>query len=284
MAESVLRNTPCAQPGLGSSAENLALETVCIWGLPLARLDREQTVDMVDRLIKRGRPSFFITANLQYAMLSAQDSRLAGVNRKAVFLVADGMPMVWYSRFVGCSESTGRPLPERVAGSDLIYMLCCRAAERGHRVFFLGGKPGVAADAATTLTWMYPGLTIVGIEAPELESLSAEERHRLIERIRDARPDLLLVAFGQPKGELWIAENLEALGIPACVQVGASFDFVAGRAARAPRWMQRSGLEWLYRMACDPRRLGPRYAKNAWFLAKALMSDATARVFVRQTT
>jgi N-acetylglucosaminyldiphosphoundecaprenol N-acetyl-beta-D-mannosaminyltransferase len=222
---------------------------------------------MVDRLIERRRPGFFITANLQYAMLAAHDPRLAEVNRSAAFLLADGMPMVWYSRLLG------RPLPERVAGSDLIYLLCRRAADRGHRVFFLGGKPGAAADAATTLSWMYPGLTVAGIEAPELESLSADEHQGLIARIRNARADLLMVAFGQPKGELWLAENLAALGVPACVQVGASFDFVAGRASRAPRWMQRLGLEWLYRTVCDPKRLGPRYARNAWFLLKAVIRD-----------
>jgi N-acetylglucosaminyldiphosphoundecaprenol N-acetyl-beta-D-mannosaminyltransferase len=230
-------------------------------------LDRAQTVDTVDRLIERREPGFFITANLQYAMLSARDSRLAEVNRRAAFLVADGMPMVWYSRLLG------KPLPERVAGSDLIYFLACRAAERGYRMFFLGGQPSAAADAATTLSWMYPGLKVAGVEAPQIESLSPDDHQRLIERIRDARPDVLLVAFGQPKGELWLAENVQALEVPACVQVGASFDFVAGRAARAPRWMQRSGLEWLYRMVCDPRRLGPRYVRNAWFLAKAVFRD-----------
>lgn len=268
MADGVLREPACDQAARVPAAGALdRLETVWIWGLPLARLGREETVEMVDRLIERRRPGFFITANLQYAMLAAHDPRLAEVNRSAAFLLADGMPMVWYSRLLG------RPLPERVAGSDLIYLLCRRAADRGHRVFFLGGKPGAAADAATTLSWMYPGLTVAGIEAPELESLSADEHQGLIARIRNARADLLMVAFGQPKGELWLAENLAALGVPACVQVGASFDFVAGRASRAPRWMQRLGLEWLYRTVCDPKRLGPRYARNAWFLLKAVIRD-----------
>lgn len=247
------------------------LETVRVWGLPLAVVDTAKAVALVEQLILRRRPSFFITANLQYAMLSAHDRRLAAVNRDAAFLLADGMPMIWYSRFLG------RPLPERVAGADLIFLLCRQAAQRGHRVFFLGGKPGVAADAAVKLSWLYPGLTIAGIEAPELESLSTEEHRRLVERVRDARPDLLLVGFGQPKGELWLWENVAALGVPACVQVGASFDFVAGRARRAPRWMQRLGLEWLFRLASDPRRLGPRYAKNAWFLLKAIARDLSGR-------
>jgi N-acetylglucosaminyldiphosphoundecaprenol N-acetyl-beta-D-mannosaminyltransferase len=279
MAESLLRETLCTQPTRPRPAEDPGyLETIWIWGLPFACLDRDQTVDAVDRLIERREPSFFITANVQYAMLSDGDPRLAEVNRLAAFLVADGMPMVWYSRLLG------RPLPERVAGSDLIYLLSRRAAERGHRVFFLGGRPGVAAAAATTLSRRYPGLQVAGVETPELDSLSAEEHQRLVERIRAARPDLLLVAFGQPKGELWLVQNYRALGVPVCVQVGATFDFVAGQAARAPRWMQAIGLEWLHRLCCDPKRLGPRYAKNAWFLVKAVLRDLAARTFCRRPT
>lgn len=258
-------------PKLDSTADLENLPTVSIWGLPLALVDTAKAVALVDQLIMRRQPAFFITANLHYAMLSCQDPRLAAVNRAAAFLLADGMPLVWYSRFLG------RPLPERVAGADLIFLLCRRAAERGHRVFFLGGRPGVAADAAMRLSWMYPGLKIAGIEAPKLESLSAEEHRRLIERIREARPDLLFVAFGQPKGELWLWENAASLGVPACVQVGATFDFVAGHAPRAPRWMQRCGLEWLFRLASDPRRLGPRYVRNAWFLLRAVWRDVLGR-------
>jgi len=272
MIDPVMPHPACASGAdLISTKELEKFETVRIWGLPLAVVDSAAAVRLVDQLIARRRPSFFITANLQYAMLSSTDPRLAAVNRAAAFLLADGMPMIWYSRLVG------RPLPERVAGADLIFQLCRQASQRGHRVFFLGGKPGVAADAATRLCWMYPGLQVAGIAAPELESLSAEEHRRLIESIHDARPDLLLVAFGQPKGELWLWENIAALGVPASVQVGASFDFVSGRARRAPRWMQRLGLEWLFRLASDPRRLGPRYAKNAWFLLKAIARDVSGR-------
>jgi len=246
------------------------VEHTWVWGLPLARVSVEQTLDVVDRLIRRGEPSLVITANLHYAMLSHDDRRLAAVNRLAALLVADGMPMIWYSRL------TRRPLPERVAGADLIYLLSRQAAERGQRVFFLGGKPGVAAAAATKLSWMHPGLQVAGIEAPELESLSAREHDQLVERIREARPDLLFVAFGQPKGEIWLAENHRKLDVPVSIQVGASFDFVAGRATRAPHWVQRIGLEWLYRMGCEPKRLAPRYARDAWFLGKAIFRDAIA--------
>jgi N-acetylglucosaminyldiphosphoundecaprenol N-acetyl-beta-D-mannosaminyltransferase len=242
-------------------------DRVDVWGLPLARFGCAQTLEAIDRLIARREPAFFITANLHYAMLTGEDPRLRAVNQQAAFLLADGMPMVWYSRL------TDKPLPERVAGADLIYSLAARAAQRGHRVFLLGGAPGIAEQAAHVLCRLHPALVIAGIEAPTLDALSAEEHAELIGRIRQAKPDLLLVALGQPKGELWLAENYQQLGVPACVQLGATFDFVAGRVRRAPRRLQQIGLEWLYRLASDPRRLAPRYLKNAVFLARALVDE-----------
>ena len=243
------------------------VEHVALWGLSLACLTAEETLEQVARLIARRTPSYFITANLHYAMLTDQEPRLAAVNRQAAFLVADGMPMVWYSRL------KWRRLPERVAGSDLIYRLCERAAHCGHRVFLLGGAPGVAEQAAENLQRRYAGLSIAGIEAPELGRLSPEEEKRLIARIRQSRADLLLVALGQPKGELWLAEHCEQLGVPVGVQLGASLDFVAGRVRRAPRWMQRTGLEWCYRIWREPRRMVPRYWQDACFLLRMLGHD-----------
>jgi N-acetylglucosaminyldiphosphoundecaprenol N-acetyl-beta-D-mannosaminyltransferase len=247
------------------------VDRIVVLGFPLARLDYAGTLEQVDRLIERGRPAFFITANLHYARLCDRDPRLAAINREAAFLVADGMPLVWASRL------GPTPLPERVAGSDLIYSLCQRAAWRGHRVFFLGGAAGVAQRAADRLCERYPGLQVAGVEAPELDRLSAGEHAGLLARIRGAAPDLLLVAFGQPKGELWLAENCGRLGVPACVQVGASFDFVAGRVRRAPRWLRRVGLEWLYRAAREPGRLAGRYCGDAWFLVRAISGRRRSR-------
>ena len=137
------------------------------------------------------------------------------------------------------------------------------------------------------LGWLYPGLKVAGVEAPELDLLSAAEHETLVARIRAARPDLLFAALGQPKGEFWLAANCRTIGVPVAVQVGASLDFVAGNAVRAPRWMQRTGLEWLYRMARDPWRLGPRYARNAWFLARMIgrnLAPTTRRGLARRQT
>ena len=236
--------------------------TARVWGLPLARMTRRETVDTVMGLIEAGRPSFFITANTHYAMLTAERPDLRALNDRAAFVVADGAPLVW------ASKRGGRPLPERVAGSDLIYDLCRRAAETGRSVYFLGGAEGIAEEAARKLQGLYPGLRVVGTASPSPGDLAGEGVRRVIEAVRLASPDLLIGAFSQPKGELWLDEHLERLGVPVCVQLGASLDFVAGRVRRAPVFFQKAGLEWAYRIYTDPARLAPRYAKNALFLFK----------------
>ncbi|MBI1901716.1 MAG: WecB/TagA/CpsF family glycosyltransferase, partial [Planctomycetia bacterium] len=150
---------------------------------------------------------------------------------------------------------------------------CQRAAARGYKVFFLGGALGVADEAASKLCQRCPGLKIAGVESPPFTQPTPEENERLVARVRASGADVLLVALGQPKGEIWLHENCQALGVPACVQLGASLDFVAGRIQRAPRFWQRIGLEWAYRMFREPRRLAPRYFRDALFLAMALCRD-----------
>jgi N-acetylglucosaminyldiphosphoundecaprenol N-acetyl-beta-D-mannosaminyltransferase len=243
---------------------------VVVWGLPFAPLTLAGTVDAIEELVEAGKPSYFITANTHYAMLSSQVPRLAEVNARAALVLADGKPPVWASRLLGT------PLPERVAGSDLIYGLAERAAARGHRLFLLGGAEGVADEAARRLSERYPGLVIAGTACPPHRPMDDDERRELIDRVRAAKPHILLVAFGQPKGEFWIAENLEALGVPVSAQVGATLDFVAGRVRRAPAIVQKIGMEWAFRMALEPRRLAPRYARNARFLAARLARDLAA--------
>jgi N-acetylglucosaminyldiphosphoundecaprenol N-acetyl-beta-D-mannosaminyltransferase len=234
--------------------------TVRVWGLPLVPWTRERTIEEIGRLIAEGRPSFFVTANLHFAMLAHERPELATASARAAFVLADGAPLVWESRRLGT------PLPERVAGSDLIHDLAALAAERGYGIFFLGGAPGVADAAAANLVARHPGLRIAGTYSPPFRELSVDENRELIARIRAARPALLLTAFTMPRGELWLADHFEALGIPLCANIGAAIDFAAGRVRRAPRWMQRTGLEWAFRILTDPARLAPRYARNARFL------------------
>src|SRR5262249_52981935 len=147
------------------------------------------------------------------------------------------------------------------------------AARKGHRLFLLGGAEGVAEEAARQLGARYPGLQVVGTECPPFRELTGEEESALIARIRAARPDLLIAAYTMPKGERWLGTHLDALGVPVVVNVGAAIDFAAGRVRRAPRWMQRTGLEWAFRLGQEPRRLFARYARNAWFVARMVGRD-----------
>lgn len=240
---------------------------VWIWGVPFAPMTLEETVNAIDALIEERRPSYFITANLHYVMLTRDHPDLGPINERAAFILADGAPVVWAAR------KRPTPLPERVAGSDLIFHLCDLSARKGRRLFFLGAPEGVAEEAADKLRERYPGLQVVGTECPPFRKPTDEEHEQLLDRIRATNPDILFVAFGQPKGERWIFANHERLGVPVCVQVGASLEFAAGRFARAPRWMQRTGLEWAFRLLQEPRRLFSRYARNAGFMGRMIVHD-----------
>jgi N-acetylglucosaminyldiphosphoundecaprenol N-acetyl-beta-D-mannosaminyltransferase len=226
-----------------------------------------ETVTAIGSLIETGRPTFFITANTHYVMLTQQNPDLQAINARAALILADGAPLVWASRWMGS------PLPERVAGSDLVFELSSEAAKQGYRMFFVGGAEGIAEEAARRLRELYLELEVVGTECPALYDLTREEEAALIGRIRAARPHILIVAFGQPKGERWIDQHLEELGVPVSVQVGASLDFAAGRIRRAPAWMRSSGLEWAYRLGLEPRRLFGRYVRNALFIARMVARD-----------
>ena len=249
----------------------LSVDKCRIWGTDFARLDMSQTVALADAAIQRRLPEYLITANLNYLMLTEQHPRLVEVNRRSLAVIADGAPIVRRSR------TTDTPLPCRVAGADLIVELARLAVTRGYRIFLLGGAPGVAVAAAEELSRQAPGLQVAGCYSPPFRALTAAEHADMLSMIRNAGCDMLFVAFGQPKGELWIYDHLLDLQVPLSIQLGASFDFLAGKVRRAPQLWQRAGCEWLYRALSDPRRLGPRYAANLRFLIKCWWSDLTAK-------
>lgn len=235
-----------------------------IWDVPFDCVSMAQTLDWIAWLIQRRVPSYLITANLHYVMLHQKVAAMQGITDNAAMILADGQPIV-------CRSRIGTPnLPERVAGSEMIFQLAARAAEENWGIYFLGGEPGVAQMCAEKLASQYPGLRVAGVESPPFRELSELEQAEQDRRILDAKADILLVAFGQPKGEQWIAKHHRRLGVPVSIQLGASFDFVAGTAKRAPRILQRIGMEWAYRMFSEPQRLLPRYAANAVFLFKTL--------------
>jgi N-acetylglucosaminyldiphosphoundecaprenol N-acetyl-beta-D-mannosaminyltransferase len=251
-----------------------SVDPVWVWRVPFAPLSMTETITKIGDLIEAGRPTYFITANTNYTMLTERNPDLLEINARAAFILADGAPVVWAARWMGS------PLPGRVAGSDLVFELSAQAAKKGYRLFFVGGGKGVAEEAARCLCKLYPGLQVVGTECPSLQELTPEEEAALIGRISAARPHILLVAFGQPNGERWIYQHFEKLGMPVSVQVGSSLDIAAGRIRRAPLWMREFGLEWAFRLWQEPRRLSGRYARNAWFIARLLarqLRRATSR-------
>jgi N-acetylglucosaminyldiphosphoundecaprenol N-acetyl-beta-D-mannosaminyltransferase len=250
--------------------------SIPVWGVPFSPLTLSQTVDRIEQLIERGNPCYAVTANLHYAMLADASPRLREVNERAALILADGMPLVWASRL------QGTPLPERVAGSDLIWRLCEHAAKQKHRLFLLGGAPGIADSAAKKLLERFPEIAIAGTASPPFRALSRDEHQNLLQAIRDSRPHILIVALGQPKGELWIAENYEQLNVPFSIQLGASIDFVAGSVRRAPRWIQRIGFEWAFRLALEPSRLAGRYARNFRFMVRMLFGKTRPHRCVQQ--
>jgi exopolysaccharide biosynthesis WecB/TagA/CpsF family protein/anti-anti-sigma factor len=167
------------------------------------------------------------------------------------------MPLIWASRMMGS------PLPERVTGADLVPKLAALAAAKGMKIFMLGAMPEVAQLARKRLIAAHPGLQIVGCVSPPVAPLVDMDHDELLNSIRAAGPDILLVAFGNPKQEKWIHMHRRALAdVSVCIGVGATFDFIAGHTSRAPKWMQKSGLEWVYRLQQEPRRLGGRYMRD----------------------
>lgn len=270
-SHSFVTGPACAQPAPATIPHQAALpecDKTTVWGLDFARLDMQQVIARADQIIQSRLCRYFITANLNYVMLTHQLPELLAVNSHADAIIADGFPIVLRSRL------TSQPVPCRVAGSDMIIELARLAQQRGYRLFLLGAAPGVAQRAADKLCEMFPQLQIAGCLSPSFKAWSDQEKTQIFSQIISSRADILLVAFGQPKGERWIYQHHQELGIPLSIQLGASFDFLAGTAQRAPAMWQSLGCEWLYRTLAEPRRLGPRYWNNIRFLCRCLISDA----------
>lgn len=224
-----------------------------------------ETLDAVESLVGRGGMVF--TPNVDHVVRADSDARLRAAYAAADLSLADGMPLVWASRLLGPR------LPAKISGSDLVVPLLERAGRLGWRVYFLGGAPGVAEKAAAILRAQIPQLQIVGTDAARVELDGPHEE--LAARIADSGADLVLVALGSPKQELFIHQVASSLRPAVLVGVGASLDFIAGASRRAPRWMSSIGLEWLHRLAQEPRRMWRRYlVRDPKFLSIVLRALA----------
>lgn len=249
---------------------------IILFGLPFDNVTMGETLAAIESLITQKNPAMIFTPNVQRVVAAQKDASIREIYRRADLLLADGMPLYWSSRLLR------KGLKERIAGSDLIFTFCERAAREGHRVFFLGAAPGVAAEAAQNLAARYPGLPVAGTYSPPFGfEADKKEIDRVIALLQSSKPDLLFLALGYPKEENFLWRHKSSIQVPVSIGVGASIDFASGRVKRAPRWVQMVGFEWLFRLLRDPRRLWRRYVfGNSYFLlllAKELISGPDHR-------
>jgi N-acetylglucosaminyldiphosphoundecaprenol N-acetyl-beta-D-mannosaminyltransferase len=255
---------------------------IAVLGLPLDSLTVAEAVEAVEGLIVSGQTHQVATANLDFWLNSVADPHLHRILAGCGLVLPDGMPLVWASKLLGC------PLAERVTGVDLVPRLAELSARKGYRIFLLGGREGVAERAAKLLESTYPGACIAGVYAPEEKLLAMMDHGEILNRIHAAKPDILLVAFGNPKQEKWIWMHRKRLGVPVAMGVGGSFEILVGDMRRAPRWVQRYGLEWLMRALQEPWRLIPRYVRDFVGLGRrlpmALVAAWTQRPYFGRST
>src|SRR4051812_18732878 len=239
---------------------------IAILGVPFENISTAETIETIDRMVASRQPHYLVTANVDFLVQAQQDVELRRILFDAHLVLCDGMPLVWASRLLG------NPLPERVAGSDLVPLLIRIAAQKGYRLFFLGGTPESTAQAITRLKAEHPQLAAAGY-SPPFNQLLEMDHGEIKRRIHEARPDFLFVSFGCPKQEKWVAMHYQSLGVPVSAGVGGTIDFLAGQLKRAPVWMQRTGTEWLFRMAQEPRRLLRRYVKDLWVFGWTILAQ-----------
>lgn len=252
----------------------LPLPAVTLNGVRLDAITQSRCVEEIFDALDHARGGWVITPNLDHLRRAHIDPDYASLLAEGDLVVADGMPLIWASRV------QGTPLPERVAGSSLIDPLCAAAAERGRSIFMLGGEPGAAEEASRILRERYNGLLVAGTYCPPFGFESDEKQMELLrEAVKDAQPDLVYVALGSPKQERLIRRIKDDLPQAWWLGIGISLSFVSGHVKRAPRWVQKVGLEWCHRLLQEPRRLARRYLIDGIpFAARLLMGAAWQRL------
>lgn len=227
-------------------ASTTTLPSVSILGIPVHATSMAEAVDRVERFMGQPRLHQIATVNPEFVMTAQKDTDFRQVLQDADLCLADGIGLLYAARWLGS------PLPERVPGSELVYHLAERAAEKGWRLFLLGAAPGVAEAAGAIFQNLYPALQIAGCHAG---SPAPAENEEIVTRINESKADLLYVAYGAPRQDKWIARNRDRLeNVRVALGVGGALDFVTGRAQRAPRWVQQLGLEWFHRLLHEPWR------------------------------
>ncbi len=232
------------------------MNRVNVLGVGISVLNLRTALEAIAAAVRGRRRGYVCVTGVHGVMEAQNDPAFRNILNSAFLCTPDGMPMVWMGKIRGHSEM------RRVYGPDLMLDVCAWSEANPCRHFFYGGAPGVAEMLVEKLKARFPKLEIAGAFTPPFRPLSADEERQFVETVRTARPDILWVGLSTPKQEKFMAEFLPKLDAILMIGVGAAFDFHSGRARQAPRWMQRSGLEWFYRLCQEPRRLAKRYFKN----------------------
>jgi N-acetylglucosaminyldiphosphoundecaprenol N-acetyl-beta-D-mannosaminyltransferase len=237
-----------------------------ILGVAVSAIHMSMALETMDGWIARREAHYVCVTNVHSVMESQRDESLRRIFNASGLVTPDGMPLVWLSRLTGFRHV------ERVYGPDLMMAVCEHSITRGYRHFFYGGAQGVPEQLAASLQERFPGLMVVGAFSPPFRPLSPEEDDQIVRMIAEAEPDIVWVGLGAPKQERWMAAHVSRLTVPVLVGVGAAFDFHTQRKRQAPHWMRRSGLEWLFRLLMEPRRLWRRYlVDNPLFVIRVLL-------------
>jgi len=246
--------------------------TIELHGLAIAALSESQTIEHILDALDAGRGGWVVTANLAILQQATSKPEMRAMVQRADLIVGDGMPLVW------ASQLQRTPLPERVAGSSMVRTLSLAAARRGRSIYLLGGAPGANERAVEALRVEAPELKLAGAACPDFGFENrTDEMDRLARDLRETRPDIVFVALGFPKQERVIELLREACPNAWWMGVGAGVNFLAGVQQRAPRWMQKLGLEWVHRLASEPRRLARRYLLEGLPFAVRLFGEAARR-------
>lgn len=244
-----------------------AIASVRVARVPIHAVDLDAACARVDEFIREGTPHYNIAINAAKVVEFHDDEALRNAIDEAHLLTADGQAVAWAARLLG------QPVPERVAGIDLMKALLTHAAQREYSVYLLGAKQEIVRECVAKAQALYPSLRIAGYRNGYFER---HEEADLVDAIRATKPDILFLGFGTPAKEYFMHRHYRALGVPFVMGVGGAFDVFAGRLARAPRWMQRSGLEWAFRLGQDPRRMWKRYLignpRFVWLIVRELFA------------
>jgi N-acetylglucosaminyldiphosphoundecaprenol N-acetyl-beta-D-mannosaminyltransferase len=268
----ITRADQAVSPVAARDAPGAKPETAEVLGVPLALADYERTMDWIDAIVAAGERATLSAAAVHLVMVAQEDEETRRAVTDVSLVVPDGQPLVWALRALG-HEAT------RVYGPDLMAKYCERSAANGTRMYLYGGRnQGALVELALRLRRRYPGLRIVGGYSPPFRPLTDEERDWVAEDVNRSKADVVWVGTGQPKQEIWMREMRPLLDAPMLIGVGAAFDFHAGLVPQAPAWMQKTGLEWVYRLSKEPRRLWRRYARyNPRFVASFARQYAASR-------